>query len=90
VITSSARFGHDVHAALLHDTPLRVSDYYGRNGYISRDDLAGLNLTTMPKVLIECGNMRNPADAALLVRPNVQRSIAAALAAAIVRFLAGR
>jgi len=34
--------------------------------------------------------MRNPADAALLVRPNVQRSIAAALAAAIVRFLAGR
>jgi N-acetylmuramoyl-L-alanine amidase len=90
VITPSARFGRDVHAALLRDTPLRVSDYYGRNGYISRDDLAGLNLTTMPKVLIECGNMRNPADAALLVQPNVQRSIAAALAAAIVRFLAGR
>ena len=90
VITSSARFGRDVHAALLRSTPMRVSNYYGRNGYISRNDLAGLNLTTMPKVLIECGNMRNPADAVLLVRPSVQRSIAAALAAAIIRFLAGR
>jgi N-acetylmuramoyl-L-alanine amidase len=90
VIGSSARLGRDVHAALLRGTPLRVSDYYGRNGYISRDDLAGLNLTMMPKILIECGNMRNAADAALLVRPGVQRSIAAALAAAIVSFLAGR
>jgi N-acetylmuramoyl-L-alanine amidase len=90
VITSSARFGRDVHAALLRSTPLPVSNYYGRNGYISRNDLAGLNLTTMPKILIECGNMRNPSDAAFLVRPGVQRAIAAALAAAISRFLTGR
>jgi N-acetylmuramoyl-L-alanine amidase len=90
VIKPSARFGRDVHAMMLRSTRLPVSDYYGRNGYISRDDLAGLNLTTMPKVLVECGNMHNPADAALLVRAGVQRGIAAALAAAIVRFLAGR
>ncbi len=44
----------------------------------------------MPKVLIECGNVRNAADAALLVRPAVQRSIAAALTSAIIGFLAGR
>lgn len=90
VIGSSERFGRDVHAMMLRGTPLRVSDYYGRDGYISRNDLAGLNLTTMPKVLIESGNMNNAADAALLVRPGVQRGIAAALAAAIARFLAGR
>jgi N-acetylmuramoyl-L-alanine amidase len=90
VISPSARFGRDAHAMMLRDTKLRVSDYYGHNGYIARDDLAGLNLTTMPKVLIECGNMHNAADAALLVRPAVQRAIAAALAAAIIRFLAGR
>jgi N-acetylmuramoyl-L-alanine amidase len=89
VISASARFGRDVHAMMLRDTAMRVSDYYGRNGYISRDDLAGLNLTTMPKVLVETGNMHNAADAALLVRPAVQRGIAAALAAAISRFLAG-
>src|SRR5215475_3489672 len=87
VIKSSVRFGHDVHAAMLRSTPMRISDYYGKNGYIFRNDLAGLNLTTMPKVLIECGNMNNAADARLLVRARVQRHIAAALAAAIVRFL---
>jgi N-acetylmuramoyl-L-alanine amidase len=90
VIGSSLRFGRDVHATMLRYTKMPISDYYGHNGYITRNDLAGLNLTTMPKVLIECGNMRNAADAALLVRPAVQRSIAAALTAAIIRFLAGR
>ncbi len=89
VIGSSKRFGRDVHAMMLRDTAFRVSDYYGTDGYISRTDLAGLNLTTMPKVLIETGNMRNAADAALLVSPKVQRAVAAALAAAIARFLAG-
>jgi N-acetylmuramoyl-L-alanine amidase len=90
VIGSSMRFGRDVHAMMLRDTAIRISDYYGRGGYISRNDLAGLNLTTMPKVLIETGNMNNAAEAALLVRPAFQRTIAAALAAAITRFLAGR
>jgi N-acetylmuramoyl-L-alanine amidase len=89
VIKSSLRFARDVHAAMLAHTKMPVSDYYGHNGYIRRDDLAGLNLTTMPKVLIECGNMQNARDAALLVRPGVQRSIARALAAAIIRFLTG-
>ncbi len=90
VINPAIRFGRDVHAAMLRDTKVPVSDYYGHDGYVSRDDLAGLNLTTMPKVLIECGNMNNVSDAALLVQPSVQRMIAAALAAAIIRFLTGR
>jgi N-acetylmuramoyl-L-alanine amidase len=89
VIGSSLRFGRDVHAAFLADTPMRVSNYYGRDGYIFRNDLAGLNLTTVPKVLIECGNMTNASDAALLTSPRVQRQIARALAAAIIRFLTG-
>ncbi len=90
VIGSSLRLGRYVHRAFLADTPLRVSDYYGHDGYIFRDDLAGLNLTTVPKVLIECGNMPNAADAALLTSTRVQREIARALAGAIIRFLTGR
>ena len=90
VIGSSLRFGRYVRAAFLADTPLRVSNYYGRNGYIFRNDLAGLNLTTVPKVLIECGNMTNAADAAQLTSPHVQRQIARALEVAIIRFLTGR
>ncbi|HWF78962.1 MAG TPA: N-acetylmuramoyl-L-alanine amidase [Streptosporangiaceae bacterium] len=89
VIGSSIRFGGYVHAAFIADTPLRPANYYGHNGYIFRDNLAGLNLTTVPKVLIECGNMPNSADAALLTSPTVQRQIARALEAAIIRFLVG-
>ena len=89
-VNPAIRFGRDVHAAMLRDTKMPVSDYYGHDGYISRNDLAGLNLTTMPKVLIECGNMNNASDAALLVQPRVQQMIAAALAAAITRFLTAR
>ena len=89
VINSSDVFGSYVHQAFRHDTPFGISDYYGSNGYISRSDLAGLNLTTVPKVLIECGNMPNPQDAALLTSPKIQREIARALNAAIVRFLTG-
>lgn len=90
VIASSLRFGSYVHAAFIADTPLRPANYYGHNGYIFRENLAGLNLTTVPKVLIECGNMRSAADAALLTSPAVQRQIARALEAAIIRFLLGR
>ncbi|MGD0686286.1 MAG: N-acetylmuramoyl-L-alanine amidase [Streptosporangiaceae bacterium] len=90
VITASVRFGRDVRSAFLAGTPMQRSDYYGQDGVIFRDDLAGLNLTTVPKVLIECGNMRNAADAALLTTASVQRQIARALDAAITRFLTHR
>ncbi len=36
-----------------------VSDYYGTDGIEPRGDLGGLNLSTVPKVLIECANMQN-------------------------------
>ena len=88
VIASSLRFGADVHAALLAGTSMPAADYYGTDGYIRRDDLAGLNLTTVPKILIECGNMRNATDAALLAAPAFQQRLAAAFTAAIVAFLA--
>ncbi|HEY3980041.1 MAG TPA: N-acetylmuramoyl-L-alanine amidase [Streptosporangiaceae bacterium] len=88
VIASSLRFGADVHAAMLAGTGMPVADYYGQNGYISRDDLAGLNLTTVPKILIECGNMRNATDAGLMQSPAFQQRLAAAFTAAIVKFLA--
>lgn len=89
VIASSVRFGSYVHAAFIAGTPFGPANYYGHNGYIFRDDLAGLNLTTVPKVLIECGNMPNSQDAALLTSSSVQREIARALEAAIIRFLDG-
>ncbi len=67
-----------------------VSTYDGVDGLEPRDDLAGLNLTTVPKVLIECGNMRNGTDARRLVTAGFQRRAAAAMAAAITEFLTRR
>jgi len=64
-----------------------VSTYDGVDGLQPRNNLAGLNLTTVPKVLIECGNMQNPTDAALLVSPAFQQSAAAAMARAITDYL---
>jgi N-acetylmuramoyl-L-alanine amidase len=90
VIGASIAFGSDVRAAMLADTPMPASDYYGQGGIIQRDDLAGLNLTTVPKILIECGNMPNPTDAGLLTSPQFQHVLAEALTAAIVAFLTGQ
>jgi N-acetylmuramoyl-L-alanine amidase len=87
VIGSSLRLGRDVRSALLAGTSMPVSDYYGYDGGIFRDDLAGLNLTRVPKILIECGNMRNATDARLLTSASFQRRMARALLAAIVAFL---
>jgi N-acetylmuramoyl-L-alanine amidase len=90
VISPSERFGADVRAAFLRYTTIPVSTYDGVDGIKFRDNLAGLNLTTVPKVLIECGNMRNAVDAALLISPGYQQRIARALDAAIVTFLSTR
>ena len=87
VIRSSERFGRAVRSAFLQMTAMPVSTYDGVDGITHRDDLAGLNLTTVPKVLVECGNMRNATDAALLTSARFQKEIARALAAAITRFL---
>jgi N-acetylmuramoyl-L-alanine amidase len=65
-----------------------TSTYDGVNGFTHRDDLAGLNLTRVPKVLIEVGNMRNGTDAALMISTRFQRRAARAMEAAIIAFLA--
>jgi N-acetylmuramoyl-L-alanine amidase len=90
VIGSSLKFGRDVRAALLKYTSMPESDYYGHDGLIRRDDLAGLNLATQPKILIETGNMRNATDARLLRTAWFQKRLARAFTAAIVTFLAKR
>jgi len=87
IITASERLADGVRAALLRYTSMPVSNYYGHDGLIFRDDLAGLNLATEPKVLVECGNMRNPTDARLLTASWFQRRLARALEAALVAFL---
>jgi N-acetylmuramoyl-L-alanine amidase len=63
------------------------STYIGRDGLSPRNDLAGLNLATRPTVLVECANMRNAAEAAVVSSPAGRDRYAAAIADGILRFL---
>jgi N-acetylmuramoyl-L-alanine amidase len=87
VITGSDSFARILRSQFVAQTGMPISNYDGTAGLQPRDDLAGLNLTTVPKVLIECGNMRNATDAKLLVARAFQQHAAAAIAAAITKFL---
>jgi N-acetylmuramoyl-L-alanine amidase len=89
VIAASDTFAALLRTTFQADTGMPLSNYDGIDGLQPRDDLAGLNLTTVPKVLIETGNMRNATDAALLVTPAFQQSAAAAMAQAITTYLSG-
>ncbi|WP_390622579.1 N-acetylmuramoyl-L-alanine amidase [Amycolatopsis viridis] len=65
-----------------------VSNYLGSDGLAPRNDLAGLNLSDRPAVLVECGNMRNAVDAALMSTVDGRQRYAAAVASAVISYLA--
>lgn len=90
IVGSSARLGTDLRNAFEAGTGEQVSTYDGVNGILPRDDLAGVNLSTVPKVFIECANMRNAADAALITSPAWQAKAARAIAAGLTKFLTSR
>jgi N-acetylmuramoyl-L-alanine amidase len=77
----------DIRNAYHRITGEPYSDYVGRRGLDVRTDLGGLNLSTVPKVFIECGNMPNASDAARLTSPRFRERIAVALAAGFTAFL---
>src|SRR3984957_16207844 len=87
VVGASDRFARVLRSAFESGTGMPLSTYDGVDGLQPRDDLAGLNLTTVPKVLLECGNMRNAVDAKLLVSNAFQKRAAAAIAAGMIKFL---
>ena len=89
IVAPSAILGADLRAAFEKGTGEPVSSYDGVNGIQPRDDLAGINLSTVPKVFIECANMRNAADAALVTSPRWQALAARAIAAGLASFWSG-
>ncbi len=90
IVGPSAVLGADLRAAFGKGTGEPVSSYDGVDGIQPRDDLAGINLSKVPKVFIECANMRNAADAALVTSLRWQARAARAIAAGLTAFLAAR
>ena len=66
---------------------LQPSTYRGTNGLYGRADLAGLNLAQYPAVLIELGNVKNTAEAAVLASANGRSRYASAVTQGIATFL---
>jgi len=61
--------------------------YIGSNGLYPRSDLTGLNLAQFPSILVELGNMKNPADSELMKTPDGRQKYAEAVVRGIAGFL---
>jgi N-acetylmuramoyl-L-alanine amidase len=74
----------------LQASGLVPATYIGQGGLYGRSDLTGLNLAQYPSILVEMGNMKNPADAALIESPDGRQKYADAVVRGIAAFLATR
>ncbi|QFZ76649.1 N-acetylmuramoyl-L-alanine amidase [Streptomyces fagopyri] len=90
-ITARSRdLGERIAGNFVHATGSAPSNYIGGGtGLDVRSDLGGLNLSTVPKVFIECGNMRDSKDAALLTSGAWREKAARGISEGIVGFLRG-
>ncbi len=87
VVGASKRLGLAVRDAYRAGTGVPYSTYIGSKALDFRNDLGGLNLSTVPKVFIECGNMKNPGDAAKFQDPAFRQKAAVALADGLQNYL---
>jgi N-acetylmuramoyl-L-alanine amidase len=84
---ASRRLALDTRASL-RGVGLRVANYVaGGDGLDFRSDLATLNLSDIPTVMVELGNMRNPHDAHRMTSKAGRATYARGLALAVRRFL---
>lgn len=90
IVASSADLGERIAGNFVRATGSAPSNYIGDGtGLVTRKDLGGLNLSTVPKVFIECGNMRDSKDAALLTSGAWRQKAAQGISEGIVSFLRG-
>ncbi|MGC5562609.1 N-acetylmuramoyl-L-alanine amidase [Streptomyces sp. FR-108] len=90
IVASSRELGERVAGGFLRTTGGPPSNYIGDGtGLDVRKDLGGLNLSTVPKVFIECGNMRDTKDISRLTSGAWRQKAAEGISEGIVSFLRG-
>ncbi|MFD4029038.1 N-acetylmuramoyl-L-alanine amidase [Streptomyces sp. NPDC058637] len=88
IVAPSRDLGERIAGNFVRATGSAPSNYIGGNtGLDTREDLGGLNLSTVPKVFIECGNMRDPKDAALLTSAGWRQKAALGIAEGVSGYL---
>lgn len=71
----------------LRSAGFEPSDYVGGDGLYGRADLAGLNFSQYPAVLVELGNMRNQQDTVMMTAAQGRDRYAQAVTTGVVAFL---
>ncbi|MGB0873580.1 MAG: N-acetylmuramoyl-L-alanine amidase [Solirubrobacterales bacterium] len=87
IVKPSKRLALDMRTELIRAGMARAN-YIGKNGLSQRTDLGGLNLSKVPKVFVELGNMRNRADAKRLKSRSWRQATARALRDGLARYVA--
>nr|WP_221494276.1 N-acetylmuramoyl-L-alanine amidase [Actinomadura coerulea] len=87
MVSDSAKLGEALRNAYREGTGIPYSTYLGKKAIDRRDDLGGLNMSTVPKVFIECGNMQNQGDADKLSSASFRQRIAESLAEGFQTYL---
>ncbi|MEY9847354.1 N-acetylmuramoyl-L-alanine amidase [Streptacidiphilus sp. BW17] len=88
IVAPSHTLGMDVRSAFATATGEHYATYInGGQGYDIRSDLGGLNLSTVPKVFIECANMRDAADAAKVTSASWRQLAAQGIADGLSEFV---
>lgn len=91
IVAPSRRLGSAVKKHFADMTGSAPANYINHGtGLDTRGDLGGLNLSTVPKVFVECGNMRDAKDAAELTDPAWRQRAAQGIADGITAYLRGR
>jgi N-acetylmuramoyl-L-alanine amidase len=88
IVEPSGRFATMLRDAFAAGTGMPTANYIASAGLISRSDLGGLNMSHLPKVFIECGNMRNATDEAMLHDEAWRQRAAEAIAEAMNTYFA--
>jgi N-acetylmuramoyl-L-alanine amidase len=90
IAVNSKRLALDVRGTYRDATGMPYSTYLGAGDALSeRSDLGGLNLSNVPKIFIETGNMQNPDDVALLKSDSFRQHAAEGIANGLALYLAG-
>ncbi|WP_425834485.1 N-acetylmuramoyl-L-alanine amidase [Streptomyces fractus] len=90
IVKPSRDLGERIAGLYLKATGQAPSNYIGGGtGLDTRSDLGGLNLSKVPKVFIECGNMRDSQDSRRLTSGAWRQKAAQGISEGIVSFLGG-
>ena len=86
ILASSGTLAKAMRAGLI-ETGLPIANYYATNGIKTRTDLGTLNMSDVPAVMVELGNMKNASDAKRMTTRSGRAIYAAGLVAGIRAYL---